>query len=123
LDDLRPILAKIARKNAVVVMTCNMGQSQLLMNFACSALRRGFDLGNILVFPSDVETKELAEGLGLTTYYDEKVGTSRLWMRSIIVFFFIRVIPSFIICCVLSRHKLLIEHGSIAIGCCKAIWR
>ncbi len=123
LDDLRPILAKIARKNAVVVMTCNMGQSQLLMNFACSALRRGFDLGNILVFPSDVETKELAEGLGLTTYYDEKVG-SRSWMRSIIVFFLVRVIPSFIIiCCVLSRHKLLIEHGSITIGCCKAIWR
>lgn len=73
LDDLRPILAKIARQNAVVVMTCNMGQSQLLMNFACSARRRGFDLGNILVFPSDVETKELAEGLGLATYYDEKV--------------------------------------------------
>jgi hypothetical protein len=50
-----------------------MGQSALLMNFACSARRRGFDLGNILVFPSDVETKEIAEGLGLTTYYDEKV--------------------------------------------------
>ena len=54
-------------------MTCNHGQSALLMNFACSARRRGFDLGNVLVFPSDVATKELAEGLGLTTYYDEKV--------------------------------------------------
>ncbi len=43
------------------------------MNFACSARRKGFDLGNVLVFPSDKETKELAEGLGLTTYYDEKV--------------------------------------------------
>lgn len=75
LDDLQPILAKISRENAVVVMTCNMGQSQLLMNFACSARRRGFDLGNILVFPSDVETKELAEGLGLATYYDEKVSS------------------------------------------------
>ena len=73
LEDLNTILAKIARNNAVVVLTCNMGQSALLMNFACSARRRGFDLGNILVFPSDVETKELAEGLGLTTYYDEKV--------------------------------------------------
>ena len=66
-------IGKIARNNAVVVLTCNMGQSVLLMNFACSAQRRGFDLGNILVFPSDVETKEIAEGLGLTTYYDEKV--------------------------------------------------
>ncbi|EJK73664.1 hypothetical protein THAOC_04700 [Thalassiosira oceanica] len=30
----------------------------------------GFDLGQILVFPTDMETKELAEGLGLTTYFD-----------------------------------------------------
>jgi hypothetical protein len=73
LEDLHTILKKIARNNAVVVMTCNMGQSALLMNFACSARRKGFDLGNILVFPSDVETKEIAEGLGLATYYDVKV--------------------------------------------------
>jgi hypothetical protein len=73
LEDLNTVLAKIARNNAVVVLTCNMGQSALLVNFACSARRRGFDLGNILVFPSDVETKEIAEGLGLATYYDVKV--------------------------------------------------
>ena len=73
LDDLRPILKKVARNNAVVIMTCNHGQSALLMNFACSAQRRGFDLSNILVFPTDIETKELAEGLGLATYFDEKV--------------------------------------------------
>ena len=73
LEDLGGILKGIARNNAVVVLTCNMGQSALLMNFACNARRRGFDLGNVLVFPSDVETKDLAEGLGLTTYYDEKV--------------------------------------------------
>ncbi|KAL7542451.1 hypothetical protein ACHAXR_012363 [Thalassiosira sp. AJA248-18] len=60
LDDLKPILQKVARDNAVVVLTCNMGQ------------RRGFDLGNVLVFPTDIETKELADGLGLATYYDEK---------------------------------------------------
>jgi hypothetical protein len=73
LEDLGDILKRIARNNAVVVLTCNHGQSELLINFACSARRRGFDLGNILVFPSDVETKELAEGLGLTTYFDVKV--------------------------------------------------
>ena len=73
LEDLRPILDKVARDNSVVIMTCNMGQAALLMNFACSAKRRGFDLGNVLVFPSDIETRDLAEGLGLTTYYDEKV--------------------------------------------------
>lgn len=72
MEDLKPILEKVARNNAVVVLTVNMGQSSLLMNFACSARRRGFDLGNVLVFPTDVESKKLAEGLGLTTYYDEK---------------------------------------------------
>ena len=80
LDDLRPIMKKVARNNAVVVMTCNHGQSALLMNFACSAQRRGFDLGNILVFPTDIETKELAEGLGLATYYDEKVCIYMIYM-------------------------------------------
>ena len=74
LEDLKPILAKAAdANNAVVILTCNMGQSALLMNFACSARRRGFDLGNVMVFPTDVETKELAERLGLAVYYDEKV--------------------------------------------------
>ncbi len=73
LEDLGDVLERISRNNAVVILTCNMGQSALLMNFACNARRRGFDLGNVLVFPSDVETRDLAEGLGLTTYYDEKV--------------------------------------------------
>jgi hypothetical protein len=104
LDDLRPILAKIARQNAVVVMTCNMGQSQLLMNFACSARRRGFDLGNVLVFPSDVETKELAEGLGLATYYDKKVGAvSRDQTRCIVLYSLLN--DSYIICCVSTCHE------------------
>lgn len=72
LEDLEPILERMAKNNAVVVLTCNRGQSALLVNFACSARSRGFDLSNILVFPTDVETKDLAEGLGLTTYHDEK---------------------------------------------------
>jgi len=72
MEELDPLLKRIARNNAVVVLTCNMGQSALLINFACSARRRGFDLGHVLVFPSDIETKQIAEGLGLVTYYDEK---------------------------------------------------
>ena len=51
---------------------------ELLVNFACSSRARGIDLGNVLVFPTDKETKELAEGLGLTTFYDEKVSASRI---------------------------------------------
>jgi hypothetical protein len=76
LDDviskLSPIAKKVAKDNTIIVMTCNMGQSELLMNFVCGAKSRGFDLSNILVFPTDVETKDLAEGLGLATFYDEK---------------------------------------------------
>ena len=81
LDDLRPILKRVARDNTVVVLTCNHGQSSLLINFVCSSRRRGFDLGNILVFPTDIETKDLAEGLGLTTYYDAKVGLYSIMNR------------------------------------------
>ena len=36
-------------------------------------LEVGFDLTNVLVFPTDLETKELAEGLGIATFYEEKV--------------------------------------------------
>lgn len=70
---LKSILSKM-KTHTVVVLTCNFGQSELLMNFACSARARGFDLSNTLVFPTDFDTKELAEGMGFTTFYEEKVG-------------------------------------------------
>ena len=73
LKELEPIAKKVAVDNTIIVLTCNMGQSELLMNFVCSSRARGFNLDNVLVFPTDVETKELAEGLGLTTFYNEKV--------------------------------------------------
>ncbi len=73
LSRLKPIAEKVSKDNTIIVMTCNMGQSELLMNFVCSAKAKGLDVGNVLVFPTDVETKELAEGLGLATFYDEKV--------------------------------------------------
>ena len=43
------------------------------MNFVCAARARGLDLSPVLVFATDEETKELAEGLGLTSFYDETV--------------------------------------------------
>mmetsp|Transcript_20280 Transcript_20280/g.41434 ORF Transcript_20280/g.41434 Transcript_20280/m.41434 type:complete len:652 (-) Transcript_20280:1308-3263(-) len=72
---LKSILSKM-KTHTVVVLTCNFGQSELLMNFACSARSRGFDLSNILVFPTDFDTKELAEGMGFTTFYEEKIMAS-----------------------------------------------
>jgi len=59
--------------NAVVVMTSNMGQSTLLVNFVCKAKADGIDLRNVLVFATDIQTKDIAEGLGLSVFYDEKI--------------------------------------------------
>jgi len=70
--ELEPIAKKIAKDNTIIVMTCNMGQSELLMNFVCNAKAKGLSTENVLVFPTDQETKDLAEGLGLATFYDEK---------------------------------------------------
>lgn len=72
---LRQTLKNMNQKT-VIILTCNLGQSELLLNFACSARARGFDLKNVVVFPTDVETKELAEGMGLVTFYEEKLMAS-----------------------------------------------
>eukprot|EP00804_Cyclotella_cryptica_P003175 CCRYP_013784-RA/>CCRYP_013784-RA protein AED:0.19 eAED:0.19 QI:142/1/1/1/0/0.5/2/65/398 len=75
LKDLKKLLheRKVVRSdNTVIVMTVNNGQSELLSNFICSARRRGLDIGSLLVFPTDIESKILADGLGVATYYDEK---------------------------------------------------
>ena len=73
MKNLQPVVDKIKKHNTVVVMTCNLGQSQLMLNFACAARSKGLDISNVLVFATDQETKELAEGVGLTAFYDEKV--------------------------------------------------
>ena len=73
LKELKPVAESVAKDNTIVIMTCNMGQSELLINFVCNARAKGLGAENILVFPTDEETKELAEGLGLTTFHDERV--------------------------------------------------
>jgi Nucleotide-diphospho-sugar transferase len=70
LADLKPILARIALDNTVIVLVCNFGHSELLVNFVCSAHRRGLDTSNIIVFATDQETADLVASLGLTAYYD-----------------------------------------------------
>mmetsp|Transcript_445 Transcript_445/g.650 ORF Transcript_445/g.650 Transcript_445/m.650 type:complete len:392 (-) Transcript_445:828-2003(-) len=73
LANLKPVAEKVAKNNTIVVMTCNFGQSELLVNFVCSAKARGFDLSNVLVFVTDTKTREIVEGLGLAAFFDEKV--------------------------------------------------
>lgn len=74
LRELRPLVEKVATPHrTVTVMVCNFGQSELLVNFVCSARSRKLNLSSLLVFATDLETKELAETLGLTAFYDERV--------------------------------------------------
>jgi len=49
--ELKPIAKRLAKKNTIIVMTCNMGQRELLINFVCNARLKNLDISNILVFP------------------------------------------------------------------------
>ena len=71
LDELRQISKKEAKNNTIIVITCNMGQYEILMNLAWSAKARGIRLENVLVFPTDEETTNIYQGLGLDTFYDQ----------------------------------------------------
>ncbi len=76
LERLKPAaeaVVKGKKDKTIIVMVCNHGQSELFMNFVCSARSRGLDTSQILLFATDLETKQLAEALGISTYYDEKV--------------------------------------------------
>jgi hypothetical protein len=79
LQRLKPVAESVAKRNdhdgteTVIVMICNFGQSELLLNFVCAARSRGLDTSNILVFATDQKTKEILDRAGLTVYYDETV--------------------------------------------------
>ena len=73
LADLRPILHRTAKDSTVVVMVCNHGQVDLLVNFVCSARQRDIDLSNVIVFATDRETESIVSSLGIATYYDHRV--------------------------------------------------
>ena len=81
LKELKEIVDRIKKDNTVIVMVCNHGQSELLVNFACSTHSRGLDISNIIVFATDLETKELAESVGLAAYYDERVSDCYLGLN------------------------------------------
>jgi len=71
--ELRPILERINRDNAVIIMTLNSGIVSFLINFVCSARSRGFDLRSVLVFATDDESFEWATRLGLEAYRMESL--------------------------------------------------
>lgn len=70
---LRRLAEKIAKNNTVVVMFSNHGQSELIMNFICSSRNRKLDMSAVLFFATDIETKHLLDGLGVNSFYDERI--------------------------------------------------
>ncbi len=76
MNELKPLVERVATpQKTITVMVSNFGQSELLVNFACAAKSRRLDTSSILVFATDIETKTLAEHLGLTAFYDERVSS------------------------------------------------
>ena len=77
--DLKDIVhssVKPFQNSTIVVMVCNEGQMDLLLNFACSATSRGLDLSSILVFAMDEGTLKLCQSLGLAAFYNSNVRTT-----------------------------------------------
>lgn len=56
-------------RGAITVMVSNYGHAHLLLNFVCAAKSVGFDLGNVLLFAMDQETYDVAQQLGLASFY------------------------------------------------------
>jgi hypothetical protein len=93
------------KDNTVIVMVCNTGQSDLLINFICSARARGFgDVVNekVLVFATDEGMLKIARGLGLNAFYDEEVSW---WCVCVSCSFFL---------CVLSCDGCLCTHRGVS---------
>jgi hypothetical protein len=57
----------------LIVMTCNKGQSELLVNFVCSANARNLDLSRLVVFATDIDTYQLCQDLQIPYCYHNPV--------------------------------------------------
>jgi len=78
LNILKTLAEKVANENnEIIVLTSNFGQSALLMNFVCHSKAHLMDISNIILFPTDRETFELGNSLGLATFFDEKVSSTQ----------------------------------------------
>jgi hypothetical protein len=71
LAKLGAVLKPIAVQNTVIVMVCNKGQANMLLNFVCSAKSRGLSLEHVVIFATDAEAAAIAKSLGLATFLDE----------------------------------------------------
>jgi hypothetical protein len=67
LDELRPIAARA--KDPLVIMVCNQGHTEILLNFVCASRNVGVDLSSYLIFATDFTTKTLVSSWGLSVVY------------------------------------------------------
>ena len=70
LEELRPIAEQAAVDNTLIVLVCNQGQSELLVNFLCACRKRNLDTSGILIFATDEETRDLVQAMGVPVFYD-----------------------------------------------------
>lgn len=73
LEQLRPLATKVSQSgvllDTVVLLVCNVGHAELLLNFYCAAQSVGVDLGDFLVVAIDESIVELSQSLGLAVFY------------------------------------------------------
>jgi hypothetical protein len=65
LERLRPLAQKAGSgpDHAIVVMVCNFGQAELLMNFVCHARAHHLSVDQVLIFATDADTYALTQSL------------------------------------------------------------
>lgn len=63
-EEITPLVNKIAVDNQVVVTVVNAGKFELLVSFACAAMSRGLSVEHMLVLITDPHLKDLVEDLG-----------------------------------------------------------
>jgi Nucleotide-diphospho-sugar transferase len=78
LEELRPIANHVVSKSTtgtIVIMVCNSGHVELLLNYVCAARAVGVDLSNVLLFCTDKASYQIARELlyDVTPYYSEKL--------------------------------------------------
>jgi len=83
LEELKPMAAQVAGagtsdlvKGTVIVMVCNFGHADILLNFFCSARAAGIDLNKILLFATDQETYDLTRAFGVMAYHHPEIFAS-----------------------------------------------
>jgi hypothetical protein len=64
-------VAAASNTNSIIVLVCNYGQSELLLNFICNARNKNFKLNSVLVFATDIETYDLMTSFNIAVFYDE----------------------------------------------------